>query len=291
MTAYSHARVDVDLGHFVLEIQTVNRKHLELQIYLPIGLQRFDSEIRKWVAAEISRGQVSIRLFANFQKQSPVHVRPNLPFVKQLKHAWEMIAEATGIDKSAALDLKLMQNVDGVFLIEESLPDDSGFQNILQQLFQEALDKLIEVKLREGKVIEQEILARFDTLNVIIVNIEKQSPQSSLKQRQKLKAKLEEVLPGCVENEEKLLREISLYAEKVDISEEILRFNSHLLQCKYLFESNEKQIGKKLEFILQELNREINTIGSKASDYEISKQVVETKSELEKIREQIQNIE
>lgn len=147
------------------------------------------------------------------------------------------------------------------------------------------------MKESEGKALAEDMFKRLDLLQLWIKEIHLQAEEAPKKYRQKLVERMEELLPGRVENEERILREILLYADKVDISEEITRFQSHLDRFHSLLLSDETILGKKAEFMLQELGREINTIGSKAADLKVSYRVVDIKGELERIREQIQNVE
>jgi uncharacterized protein (TIGR00255 family) len=291
MTAYGRSSISSSVGRFAVEIQSVNRKHLELNVFLPKELTRFESDIRKLISRFISRGQVTIKLFAKFDTSTPVSVIPNLPLVRQLKAAWDEIAQEVGLDKKNSFSLSLIQNETGVITYGEDLQNEEVYRNIICQAIEEALKGFVEMRNREGKELQTDIEARLSKMQKWIVQIEKLAPGATEKYRQKLIERLNEVVPGTFENEERILREVCLYAERIDISEEITRFNSHLKQAEILINNNTGSQGKTFEFLLQELNREINTIGSKSSDVEVSKLVIEVKSELEKIREQIQNVE
>ena len=291
MTAFGRACITVPIGRFTVEIQSVNRKHLEINTLLPKELVRFDSEIKQWISTQVFRGQIIVKVTVCFEKDSPTSVSPNLPLARQIKSAWNAIAEDLGLDPDKSFSLSLLSAESGVLLFDQDLKDEAVYRQGLKEGVEEALKYLVAMKLREGNTLKGDIAARLVRLEKSINLIAEKAPEAPKKYRQKLIERLEEVLKGCVENEDRILREVCVFAEKVDISEEITRFNSHLKQFESLLEGQFGGVGKTMEFLIQELNREANTIGSKSSDVEIVHQVVDIKAELERIREQIQNIE
>ncbi len=289
MTAYGRASKASPLGHFSAEIQSVNRKYLEINIFLSKELTRFESEIRKWIGQAVQRGQVTVKISAYFDRTAPLLVRPNLPLARQIKRAWDEIARDLQIKQEFSLDL--LKEETGILVYEEDLQNAEEVLQELHSVVSEALKPFLEMKQKEGRELYEDFNKRLKNLDHCLDKIAERAPGATLKYREKLKQRLEEVLPGSVENEDKILREIALYAEKIDIAEEITRFRSHLKQAKSLLEKKEGSVGKTFEFLLQELNREANTIGSKSSDVDVSHLVVEIKAELERMREQIQNVE
>lgn len=289
MTAYGRSSVNSSLGQFTVEIQTVNRKYLELNLFLSKELMRFENEIRKWISAKIFRGSVSIKIVAKYAKESPLVVTPNIPLARQIKSAWDKIVE--DLDLKRGFDLNLLSREQGILIYEENIGNEEEFLETLRQVVDGAVEETIKMKLKEGIALQADISNRLTVLRTAIDKIASKAPTAPEKYRQKLLARLEELLPGHIENEDRVLREIALFTDKIDISEEITRFNSHLSQFEGLLAQDESTIGKTLDFLIQELNREVNTIGSKASDLDVTKNVIEIKSELEKIREQVQNIE
>lgn len=280
MTAYGRGESKA----LSVEIQSVNRRHLEVSVNLPRLLTRFEMQVRKAVTKRVGRGQVNVFIRWGAETASTISVRPNLQLARGVKEAWEKIAYDLGIEQ--AVDLRLLAREKDLFVCEEELPDEAGFEKALMLALDEALDQLVEMKGREGEALTQDINAQIDVLEHAIIEIEKRAGGATEKYREKLAVRLEELFSGEAENEERALKEVAIYAERVDITEEIVRFKSHLVQFRELAER-----AKALEFLVQELNREINTIGSKASDVEITRLVVSAKSALEKIREQLQNVE
>lgn len=289
MTGYGRGSLHSEVGHFTLEIHSVNRKFLDITVQLPKELVRFEGQIRKVITSRISRGQVTVKLYASFDEIIPITAHPNLALAKQLKQAWEAIAKELGVSTDQ-FDLSLLSSEEDLIVYEENLNDESKYKEALDKTLEIALQGILEMKSKEGAVLQTDILQRIAKIRGLLEKIEEKAPAAPSRFREKLMARLEELLPGNSENEDRILREVALLAEKLDISEEITRLSYHLTHAEELLESNDS-VGKELEFVLQEMFREINTIGSKCQDKEISRYVIESKSELEKIREQIQNVE
>lgn len=289
MTAYGRASFHSEEGQFVAEIQSVNRKFLDVSIHLPRELMRFENEIKSWLLPYASRGQITVRISAAFEKCAPVMVKPNLPLATQVKEAWSEIIQKLGLKE--AVNAALLSRTDGLLVFEENFADEERYRQALKEVMLQALKGFDGMKRQEGRVLQEDMLVRLKKMQEWMGAIEKKAPDAPKKFRDKLIARLEEVLPGRIENEDRILREVAVYAEKIDIIEEVTRFGSHLKQMQELLEGQDGQVGKKLEFIVQEMNREVNTTGSKSSDIEITRYVIDIKSELERIREQIQNVE
>jgi uncharacterized protein (TIGR00255 family) len=287
MTGYGSAQVREKGVLATVEILSVNRKHLDINIILPRHLSRFDPDIRKLISSAIFRGHVVVRISCVFEESSPLAVRPNLALAKELYRGWQEIARALGIPAAEILSLSLLEKEPELFSFEETSLMES-LQPILLKAVEDALKPFLEMREREGKLLESEISAKIKKLKDTVREIEANSTLATVKLREKLLSKLKEVLPEIKIVDDRLLKEIAIFAEKVDIAEEILRLDAHLDQFIQLLEDTP---GKTADFILQELNREINTIGSKSLELAITRLVVHMKSELERIREQMQNVE
>lgn len=290
MTAYGRASVNTKVGHFIVEIQSVNRKFLEINVFLPRELDQFDIELKKWLMPHLARGQVTVKVNVTFEGAVPFIVKPNLPLARQLKNAWDKIAGELQLDVDE-FRLSLLAKTEGLLSYEENHEEEENYREALKSTLEIALKGFLQMKIQEGAVLQADISSRLDKIRQLIQIVEQKSPFATRKYREKLVARLDELMPGHVENEERILREVALFAEKIDITEELTRFNCHLVHFEELIHSQVISVGKTIEFVLQELNREINTISSKSSDLEIARAVIDVKSELERIREQIQNIE
>lgn len=290
MTAYGRAAVPAPWGRLVVELHSVNRKHLEINTFLPKELLRYDADIKKWVGELVLRGQVNVKISAYFEQHHTLIVRPNLALAKQLHQGWKKIVHDLRLSDSDEGFMKMLSTQEELFQYEEQELDPEACRQVLQEAIAEALQQLMSMKIQEGRLLKQDISDRFARLPKLIMEISLKAPHATLRYRQRLLERLNELGEANLANEERLLREVCIYAERLDIAEELTRFDSHLHQVEIVMHGENSQ-GKTLEFLVQELNREINTIASKSSEVEVSRHVIEIKSELERIREQIQNIE
>lgn len=289
MTAYGRSLVENELGQCSIEISCVNRRHLEVHLVMPKELLRFEHLIRKKLSDKLSRGYVTVKASFRFNEKTPFAIKPNLPFCKQQYEGWVSIAKMLGKPESD-LPLSLIQN-DAAFVLEEDEEALLMTEKLIMSALSQALRLMQEMMEKEGYALTEDVSSRCRGLSVIIQEIEKIAPQVILRMREKLTQRLKEMFPVLSDNEDKILREVCLLADKVDIAEEITRLNSHFLQFNETVLDQKQPQGKKLEFILQEIQREINTIASKSQDTDISRFVIEFKGELERIREQLQNVE
>ena len=287
MTGYGRAQLQESGVQLSIELLAVNRKHLDINLIMPRHLVRFDPEIRKALGGAIFRGHVTMRLSAAFTGESPLMVRPNLALAKQLYKGWQEIAES--VSEQKLLSLSLLEREPDLFIYEETSQMER-LSELIHKGIEEALKPFLAMRLKEGEALARDISQRLALLRTKMQSIQTQSHLATNKYRQKLIDKMREVLPTADLSDERLLKEIALFAEKVDIEEEIVRFFSHLEQFNALLLSDQV-VGKTAEFLVQELGREINTIGSKSNEIALTKIVVDIKAELERIREQIQNIE
>lgn len=290
MTAYGRATILSILGRFSVEIQSVNRKHLEINTILPPEFIRFDTEIKKWISNAVGRGQINVKLRVVFEKTSPLTALPNLPLARQIQKAWYELADHLGIKVDDKRLIDILAQTENILLFDE-LQNEDEYKSLLQQAVEQAIVQLLIMKEAEGKALTVDISARLDAITQMILKIEEKAPGATIRYREKLQERLKEALGASIENEERILREVCVFADKIDIAEELIRFDSHLMQTRSLLKLEGESVGKTLEFLIQELNREINTIASKSSDAEVSGLVIKIKTELERIREQIQNIE
>lgn len=295
MTAYGRASLTSPEGRFVAEIQSVNRKFLEINITLPKPFLRFEIEIRKWLAEAIGRGQVNLYLTWRVEDQDQIRITPNKALAKALKDAWEQIAETLGIPAEEKIDLHLLSREKDLLFFEEELQNEEAYLKALKKVIYKALEPLIAMKEAEGQRLAQDMEKRLALLKKSIDAIEVNAPSMAEVQRKKLTERIEGLFGQSPEMEERIIKEIAFFAERVDITEEIVRFNSHLKQFSHFLhkplQNASDTRGKTFDFLLQELLREANTIGSKATDADIVHEVIAMKSELEKIREQVQNVE
>lgn len=284
MTGFGRAVLESPLGRLCVEISSVNRKYLEISVSSPKELSSFEHEVRKWVTERLSRGQIFVRIYLELSFDSLKGLLPDGKLLKAFKKNWDKVAKEAGVE---------VKDVDLQFLLQYLPPKAKEVSSrdvaVLRSCVEEALKALTKMKQAEGKAMAADLSNRLTELKKMIAEVEKRSSDATERMRNKLFEKIQDVMQMGPEVEERLLREVALFAERVDISEEITRFQSHMDQFKKLLK--EEIVGRKMEFLLQEIGREVNTIGSKSMDINISHAVVSMKSELEKMREQVQNIE
>ncbi len=288
MTGFGRSVFEAPFGRVVVEIQSVNRKYLEMFVSLPKEFGRFENDIRKWLSEAISRGQISVRVHVMPSAAAVQESLPSIELLRELKFGWERIAQQLQIDPKS-IDLPfLMQYLPSQSKLDLAKDEDLP---VIHRCVDEALQGLVQMKKAEGKALAKDLTDRLKLLESHLAQIEQLAPDSSKKVREKLLEKMGEILKAGPETEERLFREAALMAERADVAEEITRLKSHFKQFQELFSPKAGGVGRKMDFLVQEMGREINTIGSKTAEAKISYLVVDMKSELDRIREQIQNIE
>lgn len=287
MTGYGRAEQKTEKGTVLIEIQSQNRKFLETVILnLPDSFFGFDIEIKKEVKKMINRGHVTIRL--HFIKGELKASTPSLDVLQRLKTNWQKLSTDLGYDKDR-VDLSfILERMKETATSEER--SDKEKEEVLKVL-QEALLSIIKMKKDEGRVIEKDLVERLEQIQAWLKQVKEMAKEQPSIYKEKLEKRVEEYFSKSDEDKERVAKEVVLFADRVDITEELVRLGSHIDQFKDLILSEETVLGKKLDFLCQEMFREANTIASKSYDVEITKVVVYIKGELEKIREQIQNVE
>ena len=281
MTGFGRGAIDAPFGRLIVEIQSVNRKHFEVAIHLPKELSCFENEVRKWVAEKVLRGQITVRIQLVPSKETVSALLPDLELLRSAKSGWEHLSKQLGLDP---------RNIDLPFLVA-SLPPAQKTEllqekdlGVLQQCVDRALDAMALMKDQEGRALAEDVRGRLKMIQSRVSSIVALSPDATEKMRQKLLEKMTSLLPKDQVLDERIVREVALFAEKVDIAEELTRLESHFTQFEECLRAS-GSVGRKMDFVIQEMGREINTIGSKSCEAKISYLVVEIKSEIEKIRE------
>jgi uncharacterized protein YicC (UPF0701 family) len=290
MTAYGRASGPSPLGKLVVEIHSVNRKMLDISLNLPKDFLRFDIEVRKVLSSLLERGQISIRMTLLSEEGTAGGSVPSIAQCRSCKEAWEKIARDLGYDPQSAVSFSFLGEQLRSLSPVEPLMDEGVVRKALLPIVEEALKELLKMKQIEGEALKQELQKRLLYVEKHLKTIESKGRDPLNRYRQKLIERVREVAE-MQESDPRLLHEVALYAEKLDITEELVRLASHLAQFRQLFETKEKSVGRTLDFLTQEMQRESNTISAKSADAEISSLIVGVKSELEKVREQVQNIE
>lgn len=288
MTGYGHGEAADDRWTVTAELSGVNRKQTDIAINLPSSLNELEGEVRKQIADRLSRGRVNARITLERRGGGTTTLLVDEGLARQYVEAARQVSEATGADlRMAAADLF---RAPGVFRIDEAVADPDAVRGLVIHAVEVALSHLIAMQEEEGAHLRRDLEARLDTIERHMATVRDQAPEVVESHRRHLHARLASSGLTIDMSDERLLREMALYAERCDVSEELTRIGSHLAQFRRYLEGAEPA-GRPLDFLCQELNREFNTIGSKANDAGIAQRVVDAKTELEKIREQIQNLQ
>ena len=293
MTGYGYAKRTVDSGtsgtiDITVELKSVNNRYLDCTIRLPRGFGALEESVKQRVAGAISRGKVDVFITIDTSRAGDVLVRVNRPVADAYMAAFKELTELYALPgpTSAA---ELMRFPD-VLTLEKSETDPQTLLSDVLAVLDEALEGFTAMRCAEGENLARDILARLDTTENLTAQCEVLSPKTVADYRARLEARLAEVLQGQEIDPQRILMEAAIFADRIDIGEETVRLRSHIGQLRNLLLSD-APVGRKLDFLVQELNREANTIGSKGNDAEMARLVVDLKAEIERIREQIQNIE
>ena len=290
MTGFGSGTATKDGITCTVEIKSVNARFLDLFIRSPKQINPFESIIRGLVQNRITRGKVEVSVSIQDAGERPKTFTINSVLRKQIQ---ELLVREEFYDDPKKVPLQAVNSISNEWIQQQDTPiAEDVLSEIVQESTNQALDALITMRTVEGQHIEQDLLSRITTLENIIKIIDENKAGAVDAYREHIKGKIQEYLVSLEASisEDRFLQEIALLADKTDITEEIVRFTSHVVQLKNTL-VDENSIGRKVDFILQEMNREVNTIGSKAMDSSITEFVVQLKCELEKIREQVQNVE
>ena len=288
MTGYGSAKGTVAGFAITIELRSVNNRYLDLGIKLPRGFLFAESEIKNYIQKKVSRGKLDFFLTLDSAESDQTRIRVNTRLAEAYRDAITGIGETLKLPAPvSALDIARFPDV---LSLEKEELDQGAFLEQLFPLLDTALDDFNAMRTREGEKLAEDLLQKADHIEELVLAVERQAPKTVSAYRERLEAKLREVLADTSAAEERVIAEAAIFADRVATDEETVRLHSHLSQFRKLMEEG-SPIGRKLDFLIQEFNREANTIGSKCQDSEIAYLVVELKSEIEKIREQVQNIE
>lgn len=287
MTGFGRASLESNGKNYIIEIKTVNNKYSDITVKSPKRLSFMEDKIRKQIANRITRGKVEVLVsffdFSNKSKNVVLNKEIAKEYIKQLRE----IADENNLSENISV-VEIAKLPDILNSIDSD--NDEEIASEALQCLNMALDSLIEMRKTEGENIKQDLLVRIERVHNLVDKIAENSKGIVEEYVSKLEKRVKEILKTDVVDENRIAQEAVIYADKTSIEEELTRLNSHIVQFKELVNSD-GPVGKKLDFMIQEMNRETNTIGSKAGSGEITKAVIDLKVELEDIREQIQNIE
>lgn len=288
MTGFGRAKQQVDGFDITVEIRSVNHRYFEFSSRIPRAYNFLDEKIKSFCQQKITRGKVEFSVLLEDLNQNSTVVELNREYAKAYLDALNRLSKEFHIKNDIKLSSLCSNNE--LFKLKKTVADDETVLNAVLTVAEEAVQNFIAMREVEGARLLADVKSRTDYILEKVDFIEKRSPETVNAYRERIEAKIKELLGDTTIDEQRILTETAIFADKVAVAEETVRLRSHINQLTALLEADEP-VGRKLDFIVQEMNRETNTIGSKAQDIEIAHTVVDIKSEIEKIREQIQNIE
>lgn len=288
MTGYGRAQKILSGRDILVEIRSVNHRYYEYSSRIPRTYNYIDEKLKALLKNSISRGKVDISVSINNIEGRDTEIAINKGVAEGYLNALRSVSAELNVDDDLTLS-KLIKLPD-IFNVQKTPDDEEQVWNDVAEVASEALQKFVVMRETEGEKLRSDVLAKARLISEMVDKVEELSPLTVEAYREKLFRKLSEVLEGKDIDQQRIVTEAAIFSEKIAVDEETVRLKSHISQLEEMLDSGEA-IGRKLDFIVQEMNRETNTIGSKAQDLNITKIVVDMKAELEKIREQIQNIE
>lgn len=288
MTGYGRARTLVNGREISVEVRAVNHRYLDVNVKCPRAYSFLEDALKKAAGARIARGKIDLFVQINTTTDEDIEIKVNIPLAQHYLQAFKQLSEQTGLPYE--ISLLSLAKMPEVLTEEQTEPDIERLTKDVLSVFEQAADEFDGMRLKEGEKLAADVNARGQNILKLLEEVELRAPERTREYREKLEKRLAEILADTTVDEQRLLTEAAIFADRTAIDEETVRLRSHLNQLEQML-SDSKPIGRKLDFLVQEMNRESNTIGSKANDITLSKLVVEMKSEIEKIREQVQNLE
>ena len=289
MTGFGRCEVAEGQRRFVVEMKGVNHRYLDVNIRMPKKLNFFETAIRSLLKQSVQRGKVDIFITYEDLSESQVSLKYNETLAGEYLKYFQQMQETFGLENDVRVSH--LSRCPEVLTMEEQAVDEEELWNELKKALSGAISQFVETRSTEGENLKKDLLEKLDDMLMLAEQIEKRSPQIIAEYREKLETKVKELLEDTQIEESRIAAEVVMFADKICTDEEIVRLRSHIVHMKETLKSDENGIGRKLDFIAQEMNREANTILSKANDLETSNVGINLKTEIEKVREQIQNIE
>jgi uncharacterized protein (TIGR00255 family) len=288
MTGYGRADWQENDKHLGVEVRSFNHRYLDMALRLPRRLSPLEAQVRNFIKERISRGRIEVNVQIEDPQALENKLELDLPLARDYHRALQALKDILGI--TGEIRLETLTSFKDIFTRKEMEPDLDKEWTALQKAFQESFQNLEAMRLNEGRTIREDFLNRLGAIEEMVGHIEEKAPAVLAAYRDRLAERVQNLSSVLAIDPARLAQEVAFLAERSDITEEIVRIRSHLFQFREMLDGNEP-MGRKLEFLLQEINREANTIASKANDARIAQTAVELKSELEKMREQVQNVE
>ena len=288
MTAFGRGEAMADGYRFTVELRTLNHRFCDIRIKLPRRYTDFEEEIKRKLSAHFSRGRIEVNVVADETLDKVQHLTVDTELAETYKRLLLDLKDKLGLEAGLSMDTLL--NFRDIFIFREDEESRGQAWKVIETALEQGVKQCIHMRREEGSAIEADFNERLNQMETLSREVESRAPLVFLEVRDRLQKRIEELLGQGQVDESRLAQEVAILAEKSDITEEMVRFKSHIKQFRTLLEASGPR-GRQLEFVLQEMHREINTAGSKANDVEIGQKVIQIKTELERFREQLQNVE
>ena len=288
MTGFGRCEISEGDRKMTVEMKSVNHRYLDVAVKMPKKLNYFESAIRSLLKTYIQRGKVDVFITYEDLSEANAVLRYNQALAAEYLKYLNQMAEEFHLEQD--VKVSALSRYPEVLVMEEVQEDEEELWKLLEKAVKGACEQFVETRIREGENLKRDLLIKLDELLEHVAYVEERSPQIVAEYREKLTEKVKELLADTQMEESRIAAEVTIYADKICVDEEIVRLKSHIKHTKETLEK-EDSVGRKLDFIAQEMNREANTILSKANDLEVSNHAIELKTGIEKVREQIQNIE
>ena len=289
MTGFGRCEVADGERKFTVEMKGVNHRYLDVNIRMPKKLNFFETSIRNLLKKRIQRGKVDLFISYEDLSEGQVSLKYNEALAQEYLDYFRQMETTFGLENDVRVST--ISRCPEVLTMEEQALDEEELWNGLEKALNGAIDQFVATRTLEGENLKKDILEKLSGMLELVGYIEERAPRIIAEYREKLEAKVQELLEDTQIEESRIAAEVVIFADKICTDEELVRLRSHIVHMKETLESSDSGIGRKLDFIAQEMNREANTILSKANDLEISNVGIDLKTEIEKVREQIQNIE
>ena len=289
MTGFGRCEISDGERKFTVEMKGVNHRYLDINIRMPKKLNCFETAIRSLIKQSIIRGKVDLFVQYEDLSEGQMSLRYNETLAKEYLFYLKQMEEKLSLEND--IRVSTLSRYPEVLIMEEQVTDEAELWNGLKQAMDGAVERFVATRGTEGEALKEDILVKLDGMLEYVAFIEERSPQIIAQYREKMENKVKELLGDTQLEEGRIAAEVVIFADKICTDEEVVRLKSHILHMKETLNSREAGIGRKLDFIAQEMNREANTILSKANDLDVSNVGINLKTEIEKVREQIQNIE
>lgn len=288
MTGFGRCETVINSREFTVEIKSVNHRYFEFNCRTTRGYNFLEDKLKNYVAQKVSRGKIDMFVSLSAGEDSPAEVTVNHNLAAGYINAMKELGKTYGLSND--ITISTIARYPDIFSVHKAAEDEEQVLADVLQAVDIALDSFVSMREAEGEKLKTDILSRAKTIIDTVEKIEERSPETVSAYEKRLKEKIEETLADKDVDEQRVLTEVAVFADKVAVAEETVRLRSHFDQLEKFMNSSEP-VGRKIDFIIQEMNREANTIGSKVQDAELAHMVVDIKAEIEKIREQVQNIE